>query len=436
MNFKDKYKILADDSQEVKDGKQVMLDLFDAAVLEAKKGNFDIETEEGKKAIADILKTSEIKVKLGDEEMSLKSAFAEMQKQFDEMATKVNDTTNEAKLVPFATSLKEAIQANEEKLKTYFEKGGAPVTFEVKSPVVIGVGNTINSVGSDSQVTISENTGIISALRSRVRTYLENVSVGAIGNQYAIWIEETDEEGAPIFIAEGAEKTRISVQYVEKRKQVKKIGVTGKVTYELMQDLPQLISYIQQNMVKRVSDVIEDQLFGGNDLTNNLAGLIGYATAFTGGSLAFNVDDPNNYDVLRAIALQVQESDGEANAVFVRAGEIAKMDVEKASDGHYILPPFKAVNGSVVAGVRLISTTELPAGTDFLGGDLSVVNVRFREGMTVQVGESGEDFRDNLKTIKVEQRLVQFVSANDTQVLVKGSFAAAKTALDVTNAPT
>jgi hypothetical protein len=50
--------------------------------------------------------------------------------------------------------------------------------------------------------------------------------------------------------------------------------------------------------------------------------------------------------------------------------------------------------------------------------------------MTMQIGLDGNDFTNNVKTILVEQRLVQFVSANDTQVLVKGTFAVAKGVID------
>jgi len=37
-----------------------------------------------------------------------------------------------------------------------------------------------------------------------------------------------------------------------------------------------------------------------------------------------------------------------------------------------------------------------------------------------------------LKTVRIEQRLVQFISANDTPVLVKGTFSAAKLILETT----
>jgi hypothetical protein len=55
--------------------------------------------------------------------------------------------------------------------------------------------------------------------------------------------------------------------------------------------------------------------------------------------------------------------------------------------------------------------------------------------MNIQIGLDGNDFTKNLKTIIVEQELVQFVSANDTQVLVKGTFAAAKTLIEAVALP-
>jgi hypothetical protein len=66
---------------------------------------------------------------------------------------------------------------------------------------------------------------------------------------------------------------------------------------------------------------------------------------------------------------------------------------------------------------------------------LSVVNLLEREGLTVQIGLNGNDFIENKKTMLLERRMVQFVSANDTPVIVKGKFSTAITALDLPAAP-
>jgi hypothetical protein len=83
-------------------------------------------------------------------------------------------------------------------------------------------------------------------------------------------------------------------------------------------------------------------------------------------------------------------------------------------------------------GVPIIETNASLGGNDFVGGELEVINVRFRQGMRIQIGLDGNDFTNNKKTILLEQRLVQFVSANDTPVLVKGTLEGGKTALSTT----
>jgi len=262
-------------------------------------------------------------------------------------------------------------------------------------------------------------------------TYLSNVSIGRMSGNRVMWIEELDEQGTPIFIAEAATKTKISVRYEERERKSSKIGVHAKVTTEFLRNLPQLVSYVQNNLVKRVDIATEDGLLNGDGTGVNLKGIITYASAFTGGSLNATLTAPTSADVFRAVALQVQEAYGIATALFVSPGVLATLDVAKDSNGAYLLPPFRSADGIMVAGMQLIPTSGLPSGTDFIGGDLSVVNVAFADQLTVQVDMSGDDFINNLRTVLVEQELVQYVSANDTQVLVAGNIATAITALTV-----
>lgn len=341
---------------------------------------------------------------------------------------------NADKVVPFELAMKEAVEANEQ-FKAIANGGNqtAPIFMQVKAAVTMGLDTTVEATGSASQVSITRNTGIVSTLRKRIMKYLQGgVSVGSLmGANKAMWIEELDEQGNPIFIGEGDTKTEISVRYEERDMKARKIGVHGKVTTEMMRNLPSLINYIQNNLARRVDIKTEDQLFGGNNTGDNLAGLTEYATAFTGGSLAGTLTAPTNADVFRAVALQVEEAFGIATALYVRPSVLATLDVEKDSNGAYLLPPFRAANGNMVAGMTLISSNGLPSGVDFIGGDLSVVNVMFTDNMSIQIGTDGNDFIKNKKTILVEQELLQFVSANDTQVLVQGELADAITALTV-----
>jgi len=374
-------------------------------------------------------------------EKATKEQMDLMQKQLDSLAIdlKKMPSKSEVKAKNWITQLEEQFKAKDAEIKSIIANNGrqtGPLEFDLKEAVTIGDFNTIEAVGSSSQYSLTENTGIISPIRKRVMTYLQNVSTGTISKPYAMWIEELDEQGTPIFIGEGDTKTQLSVRYEERQAIAKKIAVYGKVTTEFLEDLPQLVSYVQTNLMKRADIVTENQLFAGDGTGDNLKGLTEYATAFTGGStLPGAVDSATAWDVINAIIAQVKEANGIVNAIFVSNGVIHEMLSTKATDAHYILPQGVLVDaqGNVTAwGVRLIGTNASLGGNDFVGGDLTAANVRFRQGMRLQIGLDGNDFINNRKTILMEQRLVQFVSANDTAVIVKGTMAAAKAILETT----
>jgi HK97 family phage major capsid protein len=396
-------------------------------------------TEEVVKALEEKLETKGFAsaqdvetIKASIEELKEVSDQTELKAKFDTLegeieALKAGKEEPKEEIKSFNEFISKTFVNSKDDIEKFADGKEKKITLKV--PVTIGTNNTLDAVGSASHYLLTAFTGIISPLRKRILTYLQNVSLGSISAPHAMWVEELDEQGNPIFLAEGASKPDVSVRYEEREMKVRKIAAFVKVTKEMLRDLPQLISYVQSNLTKRIDLATENGLFTGDGTGQNLNGLNTYATAFTGGGLT--TTNPSFADVFRAVALQVEKANGVASAVFVKPDVLAEMDVEKDSQGRYIIPPFRSpLTGNEVAGIRLISTNALGVSDpDFIGGDLSVVQVRFREGMTLEMDRAGNDFTDNKYTILAEQELVQFVSANDTQVLVKGDMATAITAI-------
>ncbi len=367
------------------------------------------------------IKASIEELKSANDVTAIKEAITNVETQIEALKQANNEPQKEVK--SFREALMSAFEAKAEDINNAINTKGANVDIQVKAAVNVTEANTILGGDSASHWLLTSFTGVISAVRSRVSRYLGLVSVGTINNRVAMWVEEYNEQGTPIFIGEGTGKTNVSVQYKEKEAKVQKIAVYCKVSTEMLRDLPQLVSYLQANLLRRIEVATVTELFAGNGTMLN--GLLGYATAFTGGGVTTAI--PSDFDVFRALALQVQKGFGTASAVFVNPDILAAMDMEKSIDGIYLIPPFKSADGTEVAGMQLIPELALiGSGVDFVGGDLSVVNVRFREGLSINIGEDGNDFTNNMRTILAEQALVQFVSAKDTQVLVKGTMAAAK----------
>ncbi len=418
-----------------------------AKVGEAAALQIKAKMEEAQKAL-DLKLEGAMKDKATKEELkaikeeiskSLNETFMDiLKKQGEEIgALKLQIKSHDAsgKKMTFGEAVEKAFESMSDELKadwdhmikTNKQKGPIFITVD-KVAVTMGEENTIGS--GDTEVTLTSNTGIISPIRRREEKYLSKVSTGSIMGGRALWIEETDAQGNPLFIGEGDSKIQLSSLWVEKTEPVKKIGVYGKVTTELLADLPQLISYIKNSLMKRMSIKTEDQLLSGDGINDNLKGAEALATAFAAGALAADVEDANEFDVLTAIALQVKVANGIPNGIFINPSTWAKMQTLKDENGRPIWKDYLLADGRVVfSGMEIIETTGVDAG-DFIAGDLTILNVLFREQVTIQIGLDGNDFTNNKKTILVEQRLVQFASANDTPCLVKGDFATAKAALE------
>jgi hypothetical protein len=348
-----------------------------------------------------------------------------------------------SKLVPnaepatFGESLKAALEAQSSTLEEVRSQGGLrkgqDLEFEVKAAVVITEAATI--LGGSTYNSLTQNTGIISAIRRRPEQYLQSVTTGTINTRYAMWIEETGDDGVtPVMIAENVTKTQISVLYVEKTQKVEKIAVYSKVTTEMLADLPQLTSYIQNAMLKRVSVVIENQLFSGTGTTPQIKGATQWAAAFSAGSLANTIPYANEIDVIHAVANQVGLAFGTPNAIFVHPDTLNKIFGLKSSTGEPLYKEYMdwSIGGMgrnlVIAGMNVFATPAVASGS-YVGGDMKVLNVLFRENLNIRLTPSGDDPINNLMTLIVEARLVQFASANDTSNLVQGDFATAIAAL-------
>lgn len=341
----------------------------------------------------------------------------------------------------FGEALKAKIEENIEAIqKTVAD--GSKTRFTVKAPIVMGTSNTIGAGGSASQTSITQDTGIVSSIRKRVMTYLSEVSINqlTVEEPFLMWIEELDEQGAPIFLGELDASPDASVRYEERRTEAKTVSVNGSVTKNFLRYTNNLYNYLQNNLMKRLDIVVENGLFTGDGTGDNLKGLVSYATAFDGGigtkggdGLVGKVDNASEYDVMKAVALQVYNSYGVAGAVFVDSDKLSQMEVAKDANNNYIMPPFKSADGTIIAGMKLIPTTaDLGSGVDFVGGDLSAVNVGLLLDTEVEIGRDGNDLKNRRYTIVLERQLAQFVSANDTQVIIKGGFETAKALLETT----
>jgi HK97 family phage major capsid protein len=318
-------------------------------------------------------------------------------------------------------------------------KGGSKGDFEME---IKDLGMFLKSTAADMAVAdnftgvvaISELDPVISRDPQRQPFIEQLVSVGTMSAPIDTWIETTNETGNPLPVAELAAIPQKDYEFAESTANAKKIAVLAKYSKEMADDLPNVLSEVRNFLLSDLRREVDRQILAGNGTVTSsegeLKGILGYATSFAAGALADSVIEPNNFDVIEAAATQVIVGLHTPNIVVVHPTDVAKMNLSKADDGHYVMPPFITAGGATVSGVRVVSNTAITPG-DFLIGDFSRSTVKYRQGVTVELSNSdADDFSRDRFTIKTTVRLAHRVRANDSQAFVKGTFATAIAALD------
>ena len=256
------------------------------------------------------------------------------------------------------------------------------------------------------------------ARRSPFLIQLANTS--PISTMYAQWAEQETPEGAPLAVAEGNAKPQIDFDWVEKSQKVEKIAAYIKISKEMLADLPGIRNEIDTELQETVLLKADEDLWDANGTSPNIKGITAYATAFSMPS-GLSADVDNKADLLRAAIAQVEANKFTPNYIVMHPTDIAAMDIDKDSEGRYLLTPFRSADGMTISGIPIV--TNLGVDQDkFLVGDFTKWRVRIREGFNIDVGLDGNDFTNNLVTILGEIRLVSYVKANHAGAFVYGDF--------------
>ena len=341
----------------------------------------------------------------------------------EEVAIKVLDLQTKGTANNVPESLETLLKEKEDELKAMKEKSGASVQITLKAAGTMALSS--NVIG---QVPQAEREAGIARIVRRNPFILELVNVGTIMSNVWECVEQKNIDGGSAMTAEGALKSRADFDLVVASANVKKVTAYIKVTKEMLDDVALMRSEIDQELRELINLKIDDQLLNGTGLTVDLTGINQTATAWAAGAFALTIPTPNVFDVIRTAINQVRVNLFEPNYIVMHPTDVAKMDLAKASDGHYVLPPFISNDGTTVSGIRVVSNTGVTVN-DFLVGDFTKYGVRFKEGLTINVGYENDDFTKNLVTILAEARLVGRVKSNHYGAFVKGVISTSITAL-------
>lgn len=341
----------------------------------------------------------------------------------EEIALRVLDLETKGVPANAEESLASVLKSKAEDLKALKERSGASVNFTLKAAGTMGIAT--NTTG---QIPQAEREAGITRIVRRQPYILQLVNVGKIMSNLWEWVEQKNPDGGAGMTAEAAAKTQADFDLVVASASVKKVTAYIKVTKEMLDDVELMRAEIDQELTELINLKIDDQILSGSGSGANLTGITTNATAWAAGAFALAVPAPTNADVLRVAINQVRVAQFEPNYIVMHPTDVTKMELVKDANGQYVLPPFTAIDGTTVSGIPVVANTGMTIDK-FLVGDFTKSGVRFKEGLTINVGYENDDFTKNLVTILAEARLVHRVKSNHYGAFVYGDFSDAITAL-------
>jgi HK97 family phage major capsid protein len=261
------------------------------------------------------------------------------------------------------------------------------------------------------------------------RTVLDLIPSRMTTSSTIVWREAVTTEGVPVTVGEAAAFPLVQYKWTKATEDVKKIAAYTKFSAEMVEDTDYVMTEIPIEINEDLMEVLEIQVSTGDGTGNNLRGLDTIAVAFARPAGVGQMSDVTRAEVLRIVILQIRKAKFRANGIELNPTDAALMELERASDGHYILPPFTSADGTKIKGLPVIENDFLTEGA-FRVADYTKTVLRVKREVTYKIFEQSEaDAINDLMTATISIRAALVTKTPHRAAFVKGTFSTAITAL-------
>jgi HK97 family phage major capsid protein len=289
-----------------------------------------------------------------------------------------------------------------ESVQAFMKGQGDKVRLDIKNTIIGEGGSPQDPV--DTIVRPDRLAGIVpGAFRSL--NVLDVIPMGSTSSNQVEYTQELAFTNAAAERAEGTAKPQTDLTFKLVQEPVRTLAHWIKMSKQVMEDAPALEGYVNRRMIHGVQRRLQFQILRGNGTSPNLSGLSasGRHTAFTPttGETALDSINRAKYAVIAA--------DFTPNVVMVNPADWGAIERAKVSGGGYTLGDGAAItyvaNGMIplVWGLMVVPSNDVASGK-FYVMDTNAVQMFNRQGVTVELGFAGDDFTNNLITLRAEMR--------------------------------
>lgn len=354
--------------------------IAEKALHEAKKtGDLTAQTKE--KADEALLKMNELNEKLSEMEQKLArrgtssdGAYKSLGQSFVE-----NDTVKSL-------------------LESSSKRGRAEI--EVKQIIT---SLTTDAAGSAGDAIARHRIAGIQEMPERRMTVRDLITPGTTDSNAIEYVKETGFTNSAAPVAEGVAVAQSDIKLDLVTSPVKSVGHMMKASRQILDDAPQLASFIDGRLRYGLAYAEESQLLYGDGTGENLLGLVPQATAY---NAPITLASPTSLDVLRLAQLQVVLAEYPATGYVMNPIDWAWIELLKDDQGRYIIGQPQGNAQATLWGLPVVLTQAMQVDKFLTGAYKLGAQIFDRMSTRVEIAtENEDDFKKRLVSIMADERL-------------------------------
>lgn len=288
----------------------------------------------------------------------------------------------------------------DEKVKAWL--GSSPTSgradMRVQAALTSDTANADGAVGDAIRPTRLDG---IQALPQRRLTVVDLLTPGRMDGNTLEYVKETGFTNNAAPVAEGAAKPESTLKFDLVSTSAKVIAHFMKASRQVLDDIAQLRSVIDQRLIYGLAYVKEAQVLNGDGTGQNLLGIIPQATAY---AAPIAIADINKLDVIRLAMLQAFLAEYPATGHVLNPIDWTEIETLKDGIGRYVIGNPQGSTSPTLWNLPVVQTQSI-AVKKFLTGAFKLGAQYFdRWDARVEAGYVNDDFTKNLVTLLGEER--------------------------------
>ena len=208
----------------------------------------------------------------------------------------------------------------------------------------------------------------------------------------------------PAVVSEGSAKPESNYSGIIKTGTIKTLAHWTKMTEQMIADNGNIVAFINDDMQYQLNKVIDAQIVNGSG-SGQLKGLSAsdnYTDYITGAGI-------DTGDTVIDLILKVKTKMEAANirniSLLLNPVDWCKVLCSKNVNKDYLIPGIVDIPQQRIWGVPVILSGSVTSGKFHMGNFYEGGKIFERQGVTVEMARSGDDFEKNLMTLRVERRM-------------------------------